>query len=474
MSKSQVLSNSQVLDTRFRSALARMGEAGRVTTYGRRVDPRFEVAALMKRLDGGPALFFPDVDGYSVPVIGNFLCCKENCEAAFGLRYDEIRTRISQSFGAPQEPVLVERAPAQEVVKTSGFDLRQMFPVLEHASGDAGRFITAGVIIVRDPETQVYNASFHRLQLLGPNRTGIKLDYGRHLRLAVERARQRGKNLPIVVCIGTDIAVQYAAGTMGSQMPEHANELAVAGGLAGRPIEVVKARTQDLIYPAHSEIVLEGIIRTDIMEPEGPFGEFVGFAAPQDDAPVIEVTAVSHRQRPIYHAMNGYGRESVMLRKYVLEASLLKVLQTAVPIVTDVEMTAGGLHRFHAVIQVKKGSPQHDGLQRNAMLAAFGTLKDLDLAIVVDDDIDLQNPADVEYALATRFEASRDVVIVPGARGHEYVRASQNGIRAKLGLDATVPYEERDRFRRIVFAEVDPDREAMTTGAGPLRSFLEP
>ena len=86
-----------------------MGEAGRVITYNRRVDPQFEIAALMKRLDGGPALFFPDVDGYSVPVIGNFLCCKENCEAAFGLRYDEIRTRISQSFGAPQEPVLVER-----------------------------------------------------------------------------------------------------------------------------------------------------------------------------------------------------------------------------------------------------------------------------------------------------------------------------------------------------------------------------
>ena len=469
-----LLSNSQILDTRFRSALARMGEAGRVTTYGRSVDPKFEVAALMKRLDGGPALFFPDVKGYTVPVIGNFLCCKENCEAAFGLRYDEIRRRISQALGVPQEPVLVDRAPAQEVVKTSGFDLRQLFPVLEHASGDAGRFITAGVVIVRDPETQVYNASYHRLQLLGPNRTGIKLDYGRHLRLAVERARQRKENLPIVVCIGTDIAVQYAAGTMGSQMPENANELAVAGGLAGHPIEVVKARTQDLVYPAHSEIVLEGVIRTDITEREGPFGEFVGFAAPEDDAPVIEVTAVSHRERPIYHAMNGYGRESVMLRKYVLEASLLKVLQTAVPIVTDVEMTAGGLHRFHAVVQVKKTSPQHDGLQRNAMLASFGALKDLDMVITVDDDIDLQNPEDVEYALATRFEASRDVVIVPGARGHEYVRASQNGIRAKFGLDATVPYEERDRFRRIVFAEVDPDREAMTTGVASLRPFLDP
>jgi 2,5-furandicarboxylate decarboxylase 1 len=96
------------------------------------------------------------------------------------------------------------------------------------------------------------------------------------------------------------------------------------------------------------------------------------------------------------------------------------------------------------------------------------------MVITVDDDIDLQNPEDVEYALATRFEASRDVVIVPGARGHEYVRASQNGIRAKFGLDATVPYEERDRFRRIVFAEVDPDREAMTTGVASLRPFLDP
>jgi 2,5-furandicarboxylate decarboxylase 1 len=162
-----------------------------------------------------------------------------------------------------------------------------------------------------------------------------------------------------------------------------------------------------------------------------------------------------------------------MLRKYVLEASLLKVLQTAVPIVTDVEMTAGGLHRFHAVVQVKKTSPQHDGLQRNAMLASFGALKDLDMVIVVDDDIDLQNPTDVEYALATRFEASRDVIIVPGARGHEYVRASNNGIRAKLGLDATVPYEERDRFRRIVFADVEPDKGAMTNEADSLRSFLE-
>ena len=114
-------------------------------------------------------------------------------------------------------------------------------------------------------------------------------------------------------------------------------------------------------------------------------------------------------------------------------------------------MTAGGLHRFHAVVQVRKSAATHEGLQRNAILAAFGALKDLDMVIVVDDDIDIRDPADVEYALATRMEASRDLIVIPEGRGHEYVRAGRNGIRAKLGIDATVPFEEADRFRRMAF-----------------------
>ena len=175
--------------------------------------------------------------------------------------------------------------------------------------------------------------------------------------------------------------------------------------------------SQDLLVPAETEIVLEGRMLVDDTVTEGPFGEFVGYLSPADQAPVFEVTAVTHRDRPIYHAINGYGRETIMLRKYVLEASLLKVLQGAVPIVVDAEMTAGGLHRFHAVVQVRKATPQHDGLQRNAMFAAFGALKDLDLVIVVDEDIDIRDPHDVEYALATRMEASRDLVVMPARAG---------------------------------------------------------
>ncbi len=466
------LSNS-ILDTRFRSALGRMADQGRLQTYSAPADPNLEVSGIMKKLDGGPALLFSKVNGHDMPVIGNLLSCQANVEAAFGIDFRGVREFIGRALGEPKPPVLVERAPAQEQVHRKNIDLGTMLPALQHTAADAGRYVTAGIVIVKDPDTGTYNASYHRLMLAGRDRMAIKLDFGRHLRLAFERAKAKGQALPIVVCIGADLALHYTAATMGSQMPENADELAVAGGLCGRALPVVKGVTQDLLVPAESEIVLEGVMSVDETVVEGPFGEFVGYLAPADHAPIVQVTAVTHRNKPIYHAINGYGRETVVLRKYVLEASLLKVLQGAVPIVTDAEMTAGGLHRFHAVVQVKKTSPAHDGLQRNAIMASFGALKDLDMVIVVDDDINIRDPADVEYALATRMEASKDLFMIPAARGHEYVRVSDRGMRTKLGIDATVPFAEKPRFARCEFRPVELDAKAMTSDAQVARKRLD-
>jgi 2,5-furandicarboxylate decarboxylase 1 len=452
------------IDTSFRAGMRRMQQAGRIQAFAAEADTEYQIAGIMKKLDGGPALLFPRVKGHTVPVIGNILSCRENCEAAFGMDYRGIRQFVARALGNPVPPVLVSKAPVHEHVYRRGdkteFDLGKLLPILRHTDGDSGRFITAGIVIVRDPETGVYNASYHRLQLLGPQRTAIKLDFGRHLRAAYERAQRMGKPLAIAVCLGTDLAVHYTAATMGSQMPESTDELAIAGGLRGEPVPVVQALTQDMYYPAETEIVLEGVLLPGASVREGPFGEFVGYLSPEGDAPVFDVTALAHRSNPVYHAINGVGRETIMLRKYVMEASLLKALQAATPIVQDVEMTAGGLHRFHAVISVKKTNSQQEGLQRNAILAAFGTLKDLDLVIAVDDDIDIQDAHDVEYALAMRMEASRDLFIVPGARSHEYVRVSDNGVRAKVGIDATVPFEERPRFERAPFRTVDVAADA--------------
>ncbi len=461
-----------VLDTGFRPALKRLAAAGQLRTYGAAVDPHLELAGIMKKLDGEGTVFFPTVKGFDTPVVGNLLCSRPTCEAAFGIDYREIREFIGRALSGPVAPALVATAPVQERVVTNDIDLGRMLPVLCHTPADAGRFITAGIVITRDPETRVYNASYHRLQLIGPDRTAIKLDYGRHLRLAFERAQRRGEPLPVAVVIGADLALHFTAATMGSQMPESSDELAAAGGLIGRPLEVVHAVSQDLVVPAHAEFVLEGRIRTDVTVSEGPFGEFVGYLSPENQSPILEVTALTHRRRPIYHAINGYGRETIVLRKYVLEASLLKVLQNAFPLVQDAEMTAGGLHRFHAVVSIKKTTRQHDGFERNVIAASFGALKDLDLVIVVDDDIDIRDPADVEYALATRMEASRDLIVVPGARGHEYVRIGQDGIRAKLGIDATVPFEQRARFARCEFERVALDDAALSRDAAALEPWL--
>lgn len=466
------LSNSGVIDTRFRTALDRMARAGRLTSVTGTTDTHLEIAGLMKKLDGGPALLFTEPDGYDIPVAGNILSNNLNCEAAFGADKIAIRQFVSRALANPLPPQIVERAPAQEIVNTDKDSMLANLPVLFHAPDDSGRFITAGVVIVRDPETGVYNASYHRLQIMEGGRTGIKLDLGRHLRIAFERSQARGEHLPIAVCIGSDIALQYAAATMGAQLPEGVDEMAAAGGLSGRPMPVVQAQTQDLLVPAECEIVLEGKILIDETVREGPFGEFIGFASPQGDAPVFDISAVTHRKKPIYHAINGYGRETVMLRKYVMEASLLKGVQPAVPIVTDAEMTAGGLHRFHAVIKVAKSSPQHDGIQRNAILAAFATLKDLDMVIAVDDDIDITDPHDVEYALATRMEASKDMFQVPAARGHEYIRVSDRGMRTKLGIDATVPFERKDEFTRLKFADFDLNEKRMVNNRDAIADYL--
>ena len=419
----------EVVDLRFRTALARMEATQRIACVTDEVDVEYDVAAILKRFDGDRALLFTRVSGYEVPIVGNFLASSANCEAAFGTDFRGIRALVSRSLSAKGiAPEVVSTGPARDVVHQENVDILAHVPALLHAPGDAGRFITAGVVVARHPDTGVYNASYHRLQVLGGNRLAIRLDLGRHLRSAFEAAQAVGEPLPISVAVGADLSLMYAAATMGSQMPEDKDELSAAGAMQGAPLQMLAGLTQDVLVPANAEFVLEGAISPTEMVHEGPFGEFMGYHSDSGPAPVIDVTALTHRNDPVYFAINGAGRETVMLRKYVLEASALQVLSSSAPTVVDVDITEGGLHRFHLNIAVRKQKTEHDGLERNAALAAFGALKDLVRIVLVDDDVDVHCESDVEYAIATRCDASTDVVVIPGGRGHEYVRVSERGV----------------------------------------------
>ena len=457
-----------VIDTGFRSALKRLDRAGMLARLSHTVDTDLEIASLMKHHDAGAAMLFENVKGHGIAVVGNVFATPESSEAAMGLDRDGLRAALARGLRVDVEPETVSDAPVQSNVWRKGeIDLGRQLPVLRHAPGDGGRFVTAGVLIVRDPLTGVRNASFHRLQLVGPDRVAIKIDHGRHLGQALDHATELGVGLPVAACIGTDVALIHAASTMGALMPENRDELRAAGGCRGQGLPLVPGVSQDVDYPAETEIVIEGVIEPGRPVTEGPFGEFVGYASPAGPAPTIDVTALATRDEPVYHAINGAGRETIVLRKHVLEVAALEAVRPVTPIVSDVAMPAGGLHRFHLIMALSKRSERDDGMGRNAALAAFGALKDLNMIVLVDDDIDLHDPVDVEYALATRFDAVDDLLVLPGMRGHEYVRTSRAGIGTKVILDASVPFARFGEFERIVFSEpAGPSRlDAAYSGA---------
>lgn len=446
---------TEVPDLSFRSALSRLDEARLLMKVESEVDPHLELTSILYEQLDRHAVFFKQVSGYGVSVAGNLLASEQNVLTIFQKNVAELRSFIVEGLTSPMSPVTVASGPVQEV-RHDDPDLTEHLPLPFYAPKDGGRFISAGVVIACDPDTGVYNASIHRFQHVERNRMLIKIDLGRHLRLLYEKAKERGEALPIAVVMGPDLAMLYAAATMGAQLPYDMDEYHIASGIQRRPLELVQCKTVPLLVPANAEAVLEGYISPDEMVDEGPFMEFIGLYTDVAPAPKVTITSLSHRKKPIWHII--ISSEAAMFRKHLLEGAVLKAVKAAAPCVTDVALTAGGLYRFHLIMQVNKRSAADEGLQRNAMFAAIAALKDLDLIIAVDDDIDIRNWRDVDWAMATRLEGSTGIILMPGSRGHEAVIISRDGIRTKVGIDATLPFGFEKRHKRAEIPQADMSR----------------
>ncbi|MGH7920742.1 MAG: UbiD family decarboxylase, partial [Candidatus Dormibacteraceae bacterium] len=308
---------------------------------------------------------------------------------------------------------------------------------------DAGRYITAGLCIVRDPSTRRQNVAIHRLQLLGPDRLGA-LILPRHTHLLHRRAEVRGQPLECAIVIGADPVTMLASQT---DVPFGVDELEVAGALHGAPLQVTRCETVDIDVPAQAEIVLEGRILPGVREPEGPFGEFPRYYGPRSEKEVLEITAVTSRRDPVYHTIVPASREHLLLGAVPREASLLDGLRRRFPDVSAVHLTPGGTFRYHVVVALH---PRVPGQARNVLLATLGEHVDLKHAVVVDPDVDVFSPEEVEWAIATRFQGDRDLVIVPGARAASLDPSASGGLGTKLGFDCTIPLDaDSERYRRI-------------------------
>jgi len=429
--------------TSLRSWLTELGNKGLLKQINKRVDLKYELAALGKKADGKYALQFNNAGNSSMPVVTAIASTREHFALAMEVPVNSVAEQFSLAQASPVQCVLVnaDSSPVKEKIAHQ-VDLGNL-PIPVHHEKDSGPFITAGILVAKDPKTGIRNVSIHRLQVLEPNRLGI-LMLPRHLFQFFRMAEAEGKPLDLAIAIGVDPLVLLASQAL---TPPGYDEFSIAGALYGKPLELVKCETVDIEIPAQAEIVLEGRLLPGVREMEGPFGEYPKYYGPASPKPVIELSAMTSRRDPVYHTIVPATMEHLLLGAIPREGGLLQLVKNAVPTVRGVHMTPGGTCRYHAVISIDK---QNEGEAKNAIFAALGSSQEVKHVVVVDKDVDIYDPVDVEWAIATRCQAHRDVFIVPRACGNKLDPSSDDGISDKMGIDATVPLDaDRERFERI-------------------------
>lgn len=427
----------------MREWLSVLEASGGIRHVARAVGREFELAAIGKAADQKHALFFDKVQGSDMPVVTGLASTRATFAKALGVEPAKLVETFSHAQANPRPCVTVERdqAPVKEVVSLD-VDLGRL-PIPIHHEKDGGPYITAGVVIAKDPVSGERNLSIHRLQVLAPNRLGI-LILPRHLHHFFRAAEMAGKPLDVAIAIGLDPILLLASQAIA---PLGFDEYTIASALYENPLELVKGETIDVEVPAHAEIVLEGRLLPNVRETEGPFGEYPKYYGPASLKPVVELTAITTRRNPIYHTIVAATMEHLLLGAIPRECGMLSVIREAVPNVRAVHLTPGGTCRYHAVVSLDK---QNEGEARNVMFAAFSSSQEVKRVVVVDGDVDIFDPVDVEWAIATRFQAASDAVIVPRALGNKLDPSSDDGISDKMGLDATIPLDAPpERFERI-------------------------
>ena len=418
--------------TTLRSWLDRLEETGRLARVKPEVPLEFTLAAIAKRCDGEKATLFPRPGGNGLSVVSGLVSSRPWIAEAMGVDKADMLDRYRDAVLKPVPWTEVSSAPAQEVVIDTKIDVAEALPIPVHNEHDSGAYITAGLVIAANPKTGVQNVSINRIQINGPDRLGI-LILPRDLYRFYDTAEATGEALPVAIAVGVDPLTLLASQAI---LPIDRDELEVAGALHGAPLSVVKCRTNGVRVPAEAEIVIEGRLLPEVREEEGPFGEFPQYYGPAGKRQVIEIDAITRRADALYHTIVPAAMEHLLLGAIPREASLIAHLQRTFPSVVDVHLPRGGTCRYHLVVKIAK---RWDGEPKNIMMGAFAGHADIKQVVVVDEDVDIRDPVSVEWAVATRFQAATDLMVVAGAQGSRLDPSGTDGRVDKMGLDATKP-----------------------------------
>jgi len=419
-------------------AEARPGEVVRVTEP---VSIEYDVMALVleyERRRRYPILVFERVDGYDIPIVANVVASRRALAFALGVPESALAAEYGRRIKEHIKPVVVTEPPFRHrVVTGDAVDLSSL-PIPLYFPGDAGRYLTAGMLVARDPETGVETEGYHRFQLKGRNRMGVSLHSRRRMFEYQRRAEAKGQPLPCAVVLGLHPLV-----SMGSLAypPPDVGKLEVVGGLFGEPLQVAACATIDLHVPAAAEIVIEGEILPGAREPEGPFGEFTGYFSRRSTEHVFVARALALREGPWFQSIgSGRAGDHITTLGLIREAEIMNALARVIPNVKAVHVPLSGTSAFTAYVSIRQSRP---GEAKHVIPIVLGVDHYVKLVIVVDDDIDVFDESDVLWAVATRMQPDRDLVVISGSLGALLdPSADERGVTAKLGIDATRPFGE--------------------------------
>ena len=420
----------------IRPFLTELEAAGDLLRIAKPVDPHFELSAFLSAADVGPALVFDSVAGSDLRIAGNLLASRERIAAALGIEVGEILPRIHQAIRSPVKPVRVGSGLVQQQVELEA-PLAGL-PVPTFFERETRPYITAGVILARDPASGRGNASFARFAILDGKTAMVGIAPNHHLALFSRRAAVIGKVLEIAVVLGAHPAIQLAACLY---LGIGDDELECAGSLLGRPVDVVPAKTVDLMVPADAEIVLEGTIDASHPIEEGFVSEYHGMYENYGSGFLASFSALTRRDDAIFQVIEpGYHREHIYLGALPIAAGLFNAVAAVVPNVRDVAVTEAGAGRTDVVIQIADPRP---GQPRRAMFAVFAAVSIVKRVTVVDADIDPWDPVAVEWARTNRMKLERDLLLLPNTGTDRSEPMEQGGLVTKVGFDATAKANDR-------------------------------
>ena len=408
-----------------------------VVSVNRKVDCRFELPALLARLetqDRYPSILFNRVNDYKMPVLSNLFATRKRLALAMGCDEKNLNEVYREREDHRTEPELVGTGPVKEIILTKDeVDLTKL-PIVTHNEKDAGPYITAGAMVLKDPETKKRNIGMYRHMLHGPKQLGVHFAETSHSNLIYEKHVKRGKPMEAAITLG--MHPLFYLGVL-SFVPYGVDEYTIVGGLMEEPLRLVKCETVDLEVPSTAEIVIEGIIDPQKRKAEGPYGEFTTLYGKQLMNPVVEVTAMTMRKNPIYLDIFSGHFDQQLLGGTPRLSSIYKAVQVACPTVKDVFMPPSGCCRLTCYLSIEK---RHEGEAKNAACAAFAADPFIKYVVVVDSDIDIFNDSSIWRAMATRVHVDEDVFYIRNAKGHPLDPMAQRGfLVGKVGIDATKP-----------------------------------